>query len=96
MKQRQQEFTENKNMALDKDKLNSSFLQIIRDAFNVTSIPAGPERDSAEKTYESLAEGLSTAVHDYVIAADVTVISDLPVTMADASKVPVQSTGNLK
>lgn len=83
-------------MALSKDSLNDTILNVLRDAFNVTSIPSGPERDSAESSYRELADGLSSAIHDYILAAEVTVTSTLPVTMADASKVPVQSTGNLK
>lgn len=82
-------------MALDPTKLSADILTILRDGFKVTALPAGPEKDEAEKIYQDMSSRLAEVIHLYVLSADVSTTSTAPVTMADGSKVPVVSTGKL-
>lgn len=82
-------------MSLDQTTLEDSLFTLFGEVFKLDDLPAGKEKDAAEKGYKDLAAGIASAVKVFVKSGTVKVMSDEKVLLQDGTQKKIDSEGQL-
>jgi hypothetical protein len=84
-------------MALNKAKndLSDALFDVFSSVFKLSDLPAGPEKDEAEKGYQALSTEMAQAIYDFVKAGEITVTSEDVVVLGTGAADVIKSTGKI-